>query len=62
MRRQFPLRLAYALSMNKSQGQTLDRVVVDLQSHAFMHGHLMVALSRIRDSANIAVHINPEDY
>jgi hypothetical protein len=35
-RRQFPLRLAYALTMNRSQGQTLDRVVVDLTRHCFM--------------------------
>jgi hypothetical protein len=62
-RRQFPLRLAYSLSMNRSQGQTFDnRVVVDLTKHCFMHGHLNVALSRIRNSANIAVHIFESDY
>jgi hypothetical protein len=62
-RRQFPLRLAYSLSMNRSQGQTLDRVVVDLTKHCFMHGHLNVAMSRIRDANNIAVYIIAEgDY
>lgn len=61
-RRQFPLRLAYSLSMNRSQGQTLDRVVVDLTRHCFMHGHLNVALSRIRDAANIALYVSESDY
>jgi hypothetical protein len=61
-RRQFPLRLAYSLTMNRSQGQTLDRVVVDLTRHCFMHGHLNVALSRIRQASNIAVYISVGDY
>jgi hypothetical protein len=61
-RRQFPLRLAYSLTINRSQGQTLDRVVVDLTRHCFMHGHLNVALSRIRQASNIAVHISEHDY
>ena len=61
-RRQFPLRLAYSLSINRSQGQTFDgRVVVDLTKHCFMHGHLNVALSRIRDCKNIAVHVLDTD-
>jgi hypothetical protein len=61
-RRQFPLRLAYSLTINRSQGQTLDRVVVDLTTHCFMHGHLNVALSRIRNANNIAVYIKASDY
>lgn len=61
-RRQFPLRLAYSLSINRSQGQTLERVVVDLTRHCFMHGHLNVAMSRIRNAHNIAVYILQSDY
>lgn len=61
-RRQFPLRLAYSLTINRSQGQTIERVGVDLTRPCFMHGHLNVALSRIRDSNNIAVYIKEEDY
>jgi hypothetical protein len=48
MRRlQFPLRLAYCMTFNKSQGQTLQRVVVDITKQPFTHGHLYVILSRI---------------
>jgi hypothetical protein len=47
MRTQFPLRLAYCMSYNKSQGQTLERVLLDITTPPFAHGHLYVALSRV---------------
>ena len=52
-RKQFPLRLAYAMTYNKSQGQEFDKVVVDVRKQPFTHGHLYVALSRIRIANNI---------
>jgi hypothetical protein len=61
-RRQFPLRLAYALTMNKCQGQTLERCVVDLTHPPFMHGHLNVALSRIRNASQIALYVTSDQY
>ncbi|XP_073138532.1 uncharacterized protein [Henckelia pumila] len=45
-RRQFPLRLSFALTINKSQGQTIQNVGLFLWNHVFSHGQLYVALSR----------------
>jgi len=45
-RRQFPVRLAFALSINKAQGQSVKYVGLDLRIPVFSHGQLYVALSR----------------
>ena len=48
-RRQLPVRLAYAGTVHRSQGETLTRVVVDLRRSFWEHGQLYVALSRVRN-------------
>jgi len=59
-RRQLPIRLCFAMTINKSQGQTLHTVGVDLRNPAFTHGQLYVALSRVTDVGRLKV-LLPEE-
>ena len=59
-RRQFPVRLAFVMTINKSQGQSIINVGIDLRSPVFSHGQLYVALSRCTSSNRIKV-VFPED-
>ncbi len=54
-RRQFPLRLALAATVHKSQSRTLNRVVVDLRKDFFCAGMLYVALSRVRRAQDLLI-------
>ncbi|KAG5526138.1 hypothetical protein RHGRI_032424 [Rhododendron griersonianum] len=54
-RRQFPVRLAYALTINKSQGQSVKFVGVDLRTPVFSHGQLYVVLSRCTSFDRVSV-------
>ena len=54
---QFPLRLAYAMTIHKAQGQTFQTVGVHLDRPVFAHGQLYVALSRAISMENLFVRI-----
>jgi ATP-dependent DNA helicase PIF1 len=56
-RRQYPVRPAFAMTINKSQGQTFQKVAIYLPSPVFAHGQLYVALSRVGDPTKITVMI-----
>jgi hypothetical protein len=55
---QFPLRLSYCMTVNKSQGQTFDRLGIFLPDPVFSHGQLYVAFSRTRSYRNVYVKIH----
>jgi ATP-dependent DNA helicase PIF1 len=57
-RLQFPLRRAFALSVHKSQGQTLERGLIDARGGFFAHGHLYVGMSRVTRYDKIALLVN----
>jgi hypothetical protein len=58
-RRQYPIRLAFGMSINKAQGQSLDRVGIYLNNPVFTHGQLYVALSRCTDRRNLKILLPP---
>ncbi|XP_019170957.1 PREDICTED: uncharacterized protein LOC109166458 [Ipomoea nil] len=54
-RRQFPLMLSYAMTINKSQGQTLSHVGLLLKKPVFVHGQLYVAASRVSNPKGLKI-------
>jgi len=60
---QYPLMLAWAVTIHKSQGKTMDNVLVDLGTGAFASGRTYVALSRCRsfEGMRLAGAMRPTD-
>ncbi|XP_025414325.1 uncharacterized protein LOC112686322 [Sipha flava] len=54
-RLQFPICLAFAMTINKSQGQTMSICGLDLENTCFSHGQLYVACSRVGKPSNLFV-------
>jgi hypothetical protein len=54
-RRQFLVRVAFAITINKSQGETFNNVEIYLSSPVYSHGQLYVVISWVTSSANIKI-------
>ncbi|XP_058742091.1 uncharacterized protein LOC131614535 [Vicia villosa] len=60
-RRQFPIIVSYAMTINKSQGQSLDKVGLFLPRDVFTHGQIYVALSRVTTKQGIKILVYDEN-
>ena len=59
---QRPVRIAYVMSMNKSQGQTFIKCGLLLPNSFFTHGQLYVGLSRCGEPNTLSICVNQDEY
>ena len=59
-RTQFSIRLAFAMTINKLQGQTFERIGIDLRQDVFNHGQLYIALSRVRSWDSLKIYLGDQ--
>ncbi len=59
-RKQFPIKLAFALTINKTQGQTIKKVGLFVDNPLFSHGHLYTAMSRVSSMNNLKIMLEPK--
>jgi ATP-dependent DNA helicase PIF1 len=63
LRKQIPLKLAYAVTIHKAQGATLDCALIDVGDRTFEYGQAYVALSRCKDIESLYIHdLDPEAF
>jgi len=55
-RQQLPLKLAYAITIHKAQGATLDCALIDVGGRTFEYGQAYTALSRLKDMESLFIH------
>ncbi|KAF0747922.1 ATP-dependent DNA helicase PIF1-like [Aphis craccivora] len=60
-RRKFTIRIDFAMTINKAQGQTLDKVGLYLSQPVFSHGYFYVAMSRVRSFEKLTIQILPNN-
>ena len=60
--RQFPVIVSFAMTINKSQGQSLKQVGLYLPRPVFTHGQLCVALSRVKSVDGLKILISTTNY
>jgi ATP-dependent exoDNAse (exonuclease V) alpha subunit len=59
-RKQFPLALSFAITINKLQGQLFEAVGVDLRSPVFSHSQFYVAALRVTLQAGLCILLSPD--
>lgn len=59
-RLQFPVKICFAVKINKSQGQTLNMAGIDLRQKCFSHGQFYVACSRVSKPENLILFIKQQ--
>ena len=60
-RKQFPVKLCFSMTINKSQGQSVKHVGLDFRTPVFTHGQFYVAMSRVTSVLNIKVILGAEE-
>uniref|UniRef100_A0A914YRQ3 ATP-dependent DNA helicase n=1 Tax=Panagrolaimus superbus TaxID=310955 RepID=A0A914YRQ3_9BILA len=60
-RKQFPVRPAFALTVHKAQGQTFQKIAIDISKGVYVHGHLYVAISRTKAWHRLKIKLHPDD-
>ncbi|KAF0703444.1 ATP-dependent DNA helicase [Aphis craccivora] len=53
---QFPVKLCFAMSINKAQGQTMKAAGIDISDPCFTHGQFYVACSRVNSEKNLYIY------